>query len=215
MKTHWIGDDKNTQLSLAYPDNDLVISFQKGDEASLDLLMSRWFPKIQRFISKRVGNNDDVDEIVQDTILKIIKALRNGVDVDDFDRWAFTVARSATASYFRKTKDIPTEDLEVVMLSRTGLSSGTSRDPIVRKNNNNDPAVIAEANEMNALIHVALESLEKSDPRKARVIKRRYIDFQKEQDIADEMGIPLGTVKRLMNHAKVEIRIFLDTQSLV
>ncbi len=68
---------------------------------------------LQRFVSSRVSNNDDAQDILQDIFIKISKSIHQLSDEEKLKSWIFTIARNAITDYYRKNankKEIPLDD---------------------------------------------------------------------------------------------------------
>ena len=60
-------------------DSHLVSDYISGDEKSLETLIYRHKSKIYNFIFSKVLNRDIAEDIFQETFIKVIKTLKNGV----------------------------------------------------------------------------------------------------------------------------------------
>jgi len=78
-------------------------------------------PRLRNFIRKRVPNESDVEDLVQEVFTELVEATRLLKPIDYVTGWLFTVARNRITDMFRKKKpenftDAATENDEGVLL---------------------------------------------------------------------------------------------------
>ena len=73
---------------------------------NIESIWTNVYGKLFGFISKHAINKDDVNDIIQDTFLKVktnINSLRNPAKVES---WIFQIARNTINDFFRKKKKL-------------------------------------------------------------------------------------------------------------
>ena len=60
------------------PDNVLINEYLSGSNEAFDTLLSRYKQRIYSFIYSKIKDKDIVDDIFQDTFIKVIKSLKKG-----------------------------------------------------------------------------------------------------------------------------------------
>jgi len=90
-------------------DQQLVSQYLKGDESSLELLISRHKSKIFTSIILFVKDKYLAEDIFQDTFIKVIETLRTGKYKEEgkFLPWVMRIAHNLCIDYYRKVKRIP------------------------------------------------------------------------------------------------------------
>ncbi len=53
------------------PDEVLVKQMCQGDEAAFEIVYERYFPRIYRFVEKRLNNRADTEETVQEAFINV------------------------------------------------------------------------------------------------------------------------------------------------
>jgi RNA polymerase sigma-70 factor (ECF subfamily) len=105
------------EAALLPSDEALVERICKGSVEEFDVLYRRYFPRIYRFVSRRVGNRADVEEAVQEIFFSLFSSIDNYRGDAPFSAWAFGLTRRALANrYKRKRQDLaalPAEDGEL------------------------------------------------------------------------------------------------------
>ncbi len=138
-------------------------------------------PRVRSYALRQVGNDAMAMELVQDTMSNVWqKAHLFNVEKGSPSTWIFTIARNIRFDMLRKQQnrkeDICSEDLWPVLFEQTADPKVVDLD---------DQTTLQEINEL--LVEL---------PEKQKVvIEAIYIAGKSQQEVADELGIPLGTVK--------------------
>ncbi|MGC8751540.1 sigma-70 family RNA polymerase sigma factor [Hydrotalea sp.] len=113
------------------PDNDLIHSFQAGNQAALELLVNRHKEKIFTSILFMVKDKYLTEDLFQEVFIKIIDTLRSNRYNEEgkFIQWALRIAHNLCVDYFRKVKrnsTISSDDKDVFdLLNLTNASADT------------------------------------------------------------------------------------------
>ncbi len=110
-----------------------VIAAQEGDEGALDNLLSEYLPLIYNIVGRALNGHADVDDVVQETMLRVVRNMRDLRDPGAFRSWLVAVAirqmhdhRQArqTAPVYGLRPDMadPEADFVDLTLLRLGLS---------------------------------------------------------------------------------------------
>ena len=73
-----------------------------GQERRVSEEIAREGPRLRRFIRRRVGNEADVEDILQDVFSELVEAYRLMKSVEDVGAWLFRVARNRITDLFRR-----------------------------------------------------------------------------------------------------------------
>lgn len=90
------------------PDNSLTdeVLIQKyqdfGDIHSLNTLIKRYLRKTYAFFLKRLKNQDDVEDQVQNVFLNLIRIIHSGKKIKSFEDYLFITCRNTFRDYLRK-----------------------------------------------------------------------------------------------------------------
>jgi RNA polymerase sigma factor (sigma-70 family) len=184
----------------------LVDRVVAGDTDALGTLLEKWQAPLMSFISKRVGNKHDVEEISQKVMMNIINAMQKGNPPHtSFQNWAYKIAQNAIASHYRKEVPTTLEEPEEAMISSSGKKMGRVGLPLPDPEDTGGPAEKAEEKEeKNAIIQI-IQDWEQGSPherKQAAIFTMRFFDQMELSKIAAELDIPLGTVKRIIHFGK-------------
>lgn len=201
----------SNEISESTQDADLVNAIRNGDESAWDSLLIKWEPRLRAFFNTRCPKMD-IDELVQETLLAAIKYLRNqDENIKEFDKWIYVVAKSKIANVCRK-KDFGNNIGDDFSVADGGREDAQHQGrPMYRMSN--EPSDDIQRVEMQKIISKTLKDLETSGPigeREANVLRQHYFQGIPLVTIADNMGLPLGTIKRTAFTAKNKLKSILN-----
>jgi RNA polymerase sigma factor (sigma-70 family) len=81
-------------------------------DRQITAVMARERPRLRNFIRKRVANESDVDDLLQEVFLELVEANRLLQPIDYVSAWLFRVARNRITDLFRKKKPVNFTDVE-------------------------------------------------------------------------------------------------------
>ncbi len=148
-----------------------------------ETLLTAHLPPLERFVKFRIGNLPDAEDLLQEVLAA---AYRNRDTVSSeaaFKPWILGIARNKCNDYFRtkaKRMEIPLESLD-----ETGLTVGLHGVTV--------KTVVSET----------LEALGDTD---RQILYLSYFKDLPQAEIAARLGIPVGTVKSRLFHAKQQFR---------
>lgn len=167
----------------------------QGDQKAYAELHSRYHDSIYFLLLKMVNNKSDAEDLTIEAFGKAFKNIHQYTPNYAFSTWLFKIATNNCIDFIRKRKanvvsiDHTTEDSEGVSSSpAASLPSGTL-DP--------EETLIKEQNAK--LIQSLVTKLK---PRYRKLIELRYFKEFSYEEIADELELPLGTVKAQLFRAR-------------
>ena len=100
----------NTVINSKHTDADLVKRYINGSEIALETLVNRHKLQIFNFINSKINDRDTSEDIFQDTFIKVIRTLKNGLYNEEgkFLPWIMRIAHNLVIDHFRKSNRIPT-----------------------------------------------------------------------------------------------------------
>lgn len=166
-------------------DDKLVARAVKGDQAAFRELMNKYQKPLYFHVLKMVKDREQVEDLVQESFMKAFDNLGSYNTKYAFSTWLYRITTNHTIDYLRKKKlqtfsmnePVKTKDGEVHFQVKDEQAE-TDRN-IIRKQRQN-------------IIHDAIENL----PEKYRaVIELRHLQELSYDEIAEQLDLPLGTVK--------------------
>ncbi len=174
-------------------DEQIFAQYIDGQTQAFDVLVDRYYKQIFRFLVRFTGRQHLAEDLIQDVFMKVSRSAQTFDQTKKFRPWLYSIAanraRDVLRSAGRSEKQIVLQktdgDMEV---SLAHLLPQTSVAP--------DQEVIAR--ETTQKVQVALTDL----PEQLReILILAYYDQLPYKEIADMLGIPLGTVKSRLHKA--------------
>lgn len=176
---------------------ELVRKVKKGDNVAFTDLYNETYKYLHTCVIHIVKDEDVAQDMLQDTYVEIYKNIGQLKDDAGFLGWASTIANRKCFAYLKKDKD--------VLVDEQTDDEGNSTDYF--ENIADDEAFIPEnifdnIEKVN-IIRGIIDEL--TDVQRACVIGF-YYNEQKQDEIAEQLGIPVNTVKSHLNRAKSKIK---------
>lgn len=160
---------------------------ERGDRAAFASIFAYYAPRVRAYVS-RLGGGVDAEELVQDVMLSV---WRRAATFDParacVSTWIFTIARNRRIDMMRKERRVEVDP----------------DDPALQP----DAAPAADSVAEQAQWRQRLPGLIAALPRdQAELLRRAFFDDTSQRMIADEMNLPLGTVKSRIRLALLRLR---------
>lgn len=166
------GEDPRDERGLT--DGDLISRVARRDANAFELLYRRYARPVFGLALRRLGDRMRAEDAVQETFAAVWRSARTyKPDRGAGAPWLYAVARNAIVDRSRSRTEPPTEVPDAPSLEPT-------------------PAERAETSYVSWRVHRALEGL---SAKERDVIELAYYGELSQSEIADFLGIPLGTVK--------------------
>lgn len=95
----------------------LVARAQQHDEEAFAQLYERYFEKIYRYISLKIGDRYEAEDMTQQVFLKALKSISSFKWKNvPFSAWLYRIAHNQIVDYLRRNTRRPTAPLEEAML---------------------------------------------------------------------------------------------------
>ena len=199
-----------TQMQDADADALLVERVKQGDKRAFEMLVVKYQRRIERLISRMVRDGDLVQDIAQETFIKVYRALPQFRGESAFYTWLYRIAVNTAR---KALLDLKRDPLVLAMSS----TSEAEKDETSRVENEpstgETPEALLASKEIAAAVNAAIEALSE-DLRQA--ITLREIEGLSYEEIAELMGCPIGTVRSRIFRAReaiaARLRPLLDTR---
>lgn len=171
----------------------LVDQARTGDQAAYAQLMERYRESIYFMMMKMVRNSDDADDLTIEAFGKAFSRLDQYSPSFAFSTWLFKIASNNCIDFIRK-KRIKLTSMDSGYVNEDGDAVG-----IDAKDAERDPeATIIHSQKVKHMRHL----VSKLKPRYRELIEKRYFEELSYEEIADELNLPLGTVKAQLFRAR-------------
>lgn len=162
------------------------------DKAALAALFNHFGPRIKSMMLKLGSSEALAEDLVQETFVSVWrKAAMYSQQRGAASTWIFTIARNLRIDQLRRQSNKPYEDLDTInMASDAPLGSS-----------------LVEQNQIIARVTIALKAL---PVEQQEVVRLSFIHDMPHAQIAETIGIPLGTVKSRLRLAYERLRPMLE-----
>lgn len=165
----------------------------EGKQSAYGELMDRYRESIYYMMLKMVKNQDDADDLTIEAFGKAFNRLDQYSPSFAFSTWLFKIASNNCIDFIRKKRikvtsmdtGRVTDDGEIIFFD-TKTSSLNPEETIIQ----------------NQKIKLMRNLVSKLKPRYKELIEKRYFEELSYEEIAEELDLPLGTVKAQLFRAR-------------
>src|ERR1041385_7007589 len=178
-------------------DAELVRRMRSKDERALGTFYDRWFPVVHGVVSRMLESPDDVEDVVEEAFWQAWRqAERFEAERGSVQTWLLTIARSRALDRLRARRRLREDPLVEAVAGEADGSTPTPTAP-------SDPLADAEHAERSQIVRAALADLP-TEQREA--LELGYFGGLSQSEIAEQTGLPLGTIKTRMRLALQKLR---------
>lgn len=181
-------------------DHDLIALAASGSEKAYRELLDRYQRPVFSLIYRMVRDREQAEDLAQETFVKVFNHIESFNPKYKFSSWIFKIASNLTIDALRK-KDLKTVSLDGSRNAETADEVDATRITVESRDEN--PEEFLEAKELGQEIERAIALLR---PEYRQAILLRHVEGRPYEEIADIMGVPLGTVKTFIHRARGELR---------
>jgi RNA polymerase sigma-70 factor (ECF subfamily) len=173
-------------------ERDLVVRAQSGDAKAADAFLRLHYDNVRAVCHRIVINPADADDATQQALISIVRALPNFDGRSKVSTWMYRIATNAAIDEVRRIRrrDIPTSHESIGDVEVGGGHSAVDAQIDVRR---------------------ALETM--PEEFRVAVVLRHVADLEYE-DIAEVLGIPVGTVKSRITRGRTQLAAALTDSSV-
>jgi RNA polymerase sigma-70 factor (ECF subfamily) len=172
------------------PDS-LIEQCLAGDQMAWELIVRQNWRKVFNVAYKFVGKHDEAEDLTQDIFLKIFKALASFDRRANFQTWIISISRNLCIDHYRSVRK-----------ERQTIAREVDTNDLQPASSDRGPYQAAEHQDLRGLLRRALQKL----PLTLRTaVVLRDLQELSYQEIADQLGLPEGTVKSRINRGRIEL----------
>jgi RNA polymerase sigma-70 factor (ECF subfamily) len=175
-------------------DAQLVAGALGGSQDACKALVDRHASGVFNLIARIVRDTGVAEELAQDTFVKTFAALRSFDPAYKFTNWILRIAHNTAIDYLRRVRP----DTLSIDVDRPGEAVSEALVDLRERS----PFAHAAQGDLAQALDTALGQLR---PEYRRLVVMRYLEDLSYEDIAETLGMPLGTVKSHLHRARAEL----------
>ena len=190
----------HTKVKLS--DASLISLYLDGSEESLERLIKRHQQRIFNFIFSKVLDRETAEDIFQDTFIKVVKTLKNGVYNEEgkFLPWVMRIAHNLIIDHFRRSNRIPSletkEDFDIFQMIGDG-------------------SLNVESLLVNDQIVADLQRLVQELPEDQKeVLQMRLYRDMSFKELAEQTKVSINTALGRMRYAIINLRKLIEENNI-
>lgn len=175
-------------------DKELLCMFKQEDTRSyaFNLIVRKYQERLYWHIRKIVVSHDDTDDVIQNTFLKVWKALDGFREDSQLFTWLYRIATNEALTFLKKKRNrlfLPLVDVEQQLISTLETSPTLNGDEI----------------------KVRLQKAILTLPEKQKIVfNMKYFDELKYEEISEILGTSVGALKASYHHAVKKIEKLME-----
>lgn len=178
-------------------DEDFLIEQAKlGKQDAFTELYNRHYKLIRYIIYDIVKNDDVADDLLSVTFTKAFARIDSYINPISFEMWLKTIAVNTSIDYIRSTKN-----------EKQNHYIDSEGNYVQLDSNDLTPEEAMMKEETAEQLKVALRKLRY---KYRNIIELRYFKGLSYEELAEELSVPIGTVKSDLNKAKKKLREFFN-----
>ena len=185
-------------------DHQLLTKYLSGDEQAITDLINRHHKRILDYIRMMVKDADTADDILQETLIKVVRFLREGRYTENgrFLSWVLRIAHNQVIDHFRQKKqqnNVSESEAGYDLLNNKKFSEPTVEEDLVTQQ--------IEADVRKLIDYLPQEQKD--------VVMMRYYMGLTFKEIADQTDVSINTALGRMCYALINLRKLIQENQLI
>lgn len=176
-------------------DRELVSKALQGSQKAFRQIVERYHSTAYAVVRGVLGDSDEVDDVLQNVYVKIYRGLAGFRGESRLSTWIYQIARNEAINAARKRRPVGTPVEDVAVAAGDAAS----------------PEVSFGKRELSERMEAAMAAM---DDNYRMVLELRYMGERSYDEIAEAMGLPVGTVKTYIYRGKVQLKKILTRRGL-
>lgn len=183
-------------------DKILVARLKQGDESAFKIIVEKYQRKVYRMIYAMIQDKEDALEMTQELFFKVYRHIEGFQEQCSFYTWVYRIAMNLCIDYKRRRK-LKIQEYDDAVKQR-GDAIGDF--PVTSVASRETPTARLMKEELATKIRQAMDKL---PPKHRQVIVLREVEGYSYQEIAEILGISIGTVMSRLHHARKKMQRYL------
>lgn len=184
-------------------ESELILQCKNGNVEAFEQLVLKYQRQIYTVAYRFMGNHEDASDLAQEAFIRAYKSIDRFRGESSLKTWLYHIVSNVCRDELRKRKKGQSLSLDAPVSTEEGEISRQTEDWTYA------PEHIYESKETQYYIQ---EALNKLTPDYKEVLILREIEGLSYEEIANYLGLSLGTIKSRLNRARKAMRDILITQ---
>ncbi len=174
---------------------------RNGDAGAYNELVLKYQGRIFSKVFSMLRNRQDAEEITQDTFIRAYRVLSSFRGTANFSSWIYQIGINLAHNrywYWRRRKRNESMSLD----ANIGEDMGATLHDIIADNAQGPGGEV----DQNEFVKKVAECMEQLKPEHAHILTMRNVQNMSYEEIAEELGLSIGTVKSRINRARESLR---------
>jgi len=197
------GSERTREHSPA--DEELVARVIAGDEFAYGVLVERYRDYVYTIAVRIVGDDEDAEDVAQETFVRAYRALPRFRGDSKFSSWLYRITTNRALTHLKRRKRrAPTDDIDAgPHVEAEAVDDGRAE--------SESPELLVRDDEFRREVRRAVGDL----PEQYRVVVTLfYLEQRSYKEVAETLGIPMGTLKTHLHRARALLRDILVKRDL-
>ena len=176
----------------------LVVRAQAGEDAAMRKLVARWHTRLYRHARRLVDRAEAAEDATQEAWLAIVRSVRRLDDPARFGPWAYAIVTNKCRDWVRR--------------QQRGRARGFDDANAGAVNDLRDERAVHDgsSDERDDAVRAVRAAMRELPSTQRAALALHYLDGMNIAEIATALGIPAGTVKSRLHHAREKLRAILE-----
>ena len=188
-------DKESKSLTVDLTDSDLVERYRNGDESAFESLVKRYERELFHFLFRFLGKRASAEDVFQDAFLQVHLSIDSFDTERRFKPWLFTIAANKARDFLRRKSQRPLAPLSAP------LDAGQQQGPQFIDLLEAHMVLPDEQVEQQEVCDLVRQVIDVLPDHLREILLLAYFQRFAYSEIADVLGIPLGTVKSRLHSA--------------
>ena len=177
-------------------DEELVQSFQDGNDVAFDVLLQRYESKVYSYIYYALKNEEEAQDLFQEVFMRIVSTIKSGRynNMNTFASWLMRITHNQVIDYHRQNKSdklLSNDESEYDLFNDASMA--------VDENREREMIDAQTLNEVKQLIAMLPES-------QREVVLLRFYEDLSFKEIAAKTNVSINTALGRMRYALINMR---------
>lgn len=179
----------------------LIERAQQQDESAFDQIVELYADKLYNYIVRMLGNSQDAEDVLQEVFLRAYQGLPQFNGRASLSTWLFRIATNLCIDHYRKQE----RRVKTVSIyrERADDSEDENEEWEFPDMQTPDPMQAVLDKELQEVVERAVQEL---SPKLKTILLMYDVEGLSYEEIAQALGVPMGTVKSRLHLARTEIQ---------